>query len=533
MSHPWLPGRLLLSGVLILALVTAVAGCGGKPAGETPAPQQPQVAVYADNEDPVVYWDPADACSNEVVVLNEIYETLLKYDPIGDKFEPVLATDYSRSQDGLEWTFHLRQGVKFHTGNEMTSEAVKFSVERAVQRGAGVSYIWGPVDQILTPDAYTVVFKLKYPAALDLIVASSYGAHIVDPKEVQAHPDDWLSQGHEAGTGPYMLESWEKGGDYVLTKFPDYWRGWEGKHFDKVVFKGVTDGSTARQMLEAGQIDFIPSLPPEQIEGLKNNPNTTIVSAPSWKTMVGPMNTKKKPLSNKLVRQAISYAVPYQEIVNTALQGYAIQSRGIIPMTLWGHADDLFQYTTDLDKAKELLKKAGYPNGGLKLLLTYPSGADEVRRMAELMKASFAQVGVDLEIRAMNWEQQWDLAKNPDPNKRQDILLYNWWPAYADPYDNFVNMFHTEKDILFNLSYYSNPQVDELMDKARETAGIDRAKAVEMYKQAQEIIMEEAPQLCLYDAKSARAMASSLKGYKDNPAYQGVVFFYNCYREPK
>ncbi|MBC7340673.1 MAG: ABC transporter substrate-binding protein [Firmicutes bacterium] len=527
-AHRW--GVLALVAVLAAALAVGAAGCAGKgPAKEKP--EQPQVAVYISNEDPVVYWDPADACSNEVIVHNEIYETLIRYDPVADKFEPVLATDYSRSPDGLEWTFHLRKGVKFHnTGNEMTSEDVKFSVERAVQRGMGVSYIWDPVEEILTPDPYTVVFKLKYPAALDVVVASSYGAHIVDAKAVREHGEDWLSQGHEAGTGPYMLESWEKGGDYVFTKFPDYWRGWEGKHFDKIVFKTVPDAATARQMMEAGQADIAPNLTPEQIEGLRGKPGVAITEAPSWKTLVGPMNTKKKPLNNKLVRQAISYAVPYEEIVNTALQGHAIQSSGVIPKGLWGHAENLY-YTTDLEKAKELLSKAGYPGGGFKLVLTYPSGADDVRRAAELMKASFARIGVDLEIRAMNWEQQWDLAKNPDPQKRQDILLYHWWPAYADPYDNLVNMFHTEEDILFNLAYYSNPRVDELMNKARETAGVDRARAIELYRQVQEIIMDDAPQLCLYDRKSVFALRTSLKGFRPNPAYQDVAFFYNCYRE--
>ncbi|MEW6398482.1 MAG: ABC transporter substrate-binding protein [Bacillota bacterium] len=517
-----------LGPLLVVILTVSLLAACSKPAQQ---PAKPQVAVYANSSEVMVFWDPSDSFSNEIVAMNNMYETLLRYDPIAGKFTPVLATDYSHSPDGLEWTFHIRKGVKFHTGNAMDAHAVKYSIERTIQRGKGASFIWDSVDRIEVPDQYTVVFKLKYPAPLDLVVSSGYGAHIFDPQAVKEHGEDWFAAGHEAGTGPYTLESYDKAGDLVLTEFPDYWGGWEGKHFDKVVFKQVTEPTTRRQMIEAGQADYTNQLPLDQIADLQKNPKVNVVVTPSFQNLLGMLNTEKKPLNNPDVRRAISCAVPYRDIISTVMLGYASQARGPVPKGLWGYSEEVPQYTYDPDKARALLEKAGYGKGGLKLTLTYTSGDDQERRVAELMKASFAELGIGLEIRVMNWEQQWELAKNPDPQKRQDIFLFYWWPDYADPYSFLVNLFHSEPEIVFNLSYYRNPEYDRLIEEGRRVSGIDRQQAIAKYVQAQKILVEDAAALFLYDLEYVRPVAASLKGFVDNPAYPHVVWWYDCYRE--
>ncbi|HHY94294.1 MAG TPA: ABC transporter substrate-binding protein [Firmicutes bacterium] len=522
-------GRRLASMVLALLLVASLGlGCS-KPASKPPA--EPTVAVYANSSEVMVFWDPSDSFSNEIIAMNTMYETLLRYDSINDKFIPVLATDYSRSADGLEWTFHIRKGVKFHTGNTMDAHAVKYSIERTMQRGKGASFIWDAVKEIDTPDDYTVVFKLKYAAPMDIVVSSGYAAFIFDPQAVKEHGEDWFAAGHEAGTGPYMLESYDKATDLVLTKFPDYWKGWEGKHFDKVVFRQVTEPTTRRQMIEAGDADYANQLPLDQIAELKNNPKVKVVVTPSFQNLLGMLNTEKKPLDNPDVRRALSYAVPYQDIISAVMFGYATQGRGPVPKGLWGHSEEVPQYTYDLEKAKSLLEKAGYGKGGLKLLLTYTSGDEQERRVAELMKASLAKLGIDLEIRVMNWEQQWDLAKNPDPQKRQDILLFYWWPDYADPYSFLTNLFHSEKEIVFNLCYYKNPAYDKLIEEGHQISGVDRNQAIAKYVEAQKLLVDDAAALFLYDQQYVRVIASSLQGFADNPAYPHVVWWYDCYRE--
>jgi len=193
--------------------------------------QDDNFAIYATFATPVTNWDPNIEFSNGIITFCNTYETLLKYDPLAeDKMIKVLATDYSTSSDDLTWTFHLRKGVKFHDGTDFNAEAVKFSIDRTMRINKGAAYIWDAVDKINVVDDYTVEFKLKYPAPIDLISTSTYAAFIMSPTALKSHPDNWLSEieGFECGTGPYKLESYNEGQqEAVLTWFEDYWRGWE------------------------------------------------------------------------------------------------------------------------------------------------------------------------------------------------------------------------------------------------------------------------------------------------------------------
>lgn len=516
---------------LIVALLMVVSmvltGCGsGKQAGT-----QPQIAFYAYNSEPILDWDPSVEFSNGIVVLNNVYETLMKYDPLQDQFQPLLATEYKKSADGLVWTFKLREGVKFHDGTEMNAQAVKFSIDRTIKLQKGAAYIWSAVKEIKIVDNNTVEFDLSYPAPIDLVSSSGYSAFIVSPKAVQSHPDEWLSQGHEAGTGPYMLQSYKMGEEVVLTAFKDYWKGWEGKHFDKVVIKKIPEAVSRRQLVEKGEADITFNLPSEDIQSLTNNSKVNIVEGPSFQNLFFLFNCQKAPFNNKLVRQAMSYAFPYQDVVKYAMGGLASQAKGAIPTGMWGHGDNLTQYTTDLAKAKQLLAQAGYPNGGFKLLLTYMSGDEDERKSAELFKSQLAKLNINLEVRAMPWESQWELSKSKDPNQRQDIMAMYWWPDFASPYSWFFNLYHSEKDIMYNLAYWYNGSFDKVVDKANEISGINRQQAEQMYIDAQKIIVDEAPAIFAFDKKNVFITSKSFKGFQDNPIYPNVVFFYDTHRE--
>lgn len=518
--------------VTILALaVTLISGCGGGSNNASQNKGKPKIAFYAYNTIPILDWDPSIEFSNGILALHNVYETLLKYDPLEDKIIPVLATDYTKSEDGLFWTFHIRKGVKFHDGTDLNAEAVKFSIERTMKLGKGASFIWEPVKEINVKDDYTVEFVLKYPTALDLITASAYAAFIMSPKAVQSHPEGWLTQGNEAGTGPYKLESFKMGEEVVLTKFDDYWQGWEDNKFDKVVIKKIPETATRRQLAEKGEVDITMGLTYEDISALKNSEVVDIVESPSFENLIFLFDTQQKPLDNVLVRQALSYAFPYEDVVNYTMGSYARQSKGCVPYGLWGHGEDLKQYKYNLGKAKELLSQAGYPNGGFKVVLTYASGDENEKKAAELYKAELAKLNVELEIRGMPWESQWEMARNNDPKKRQDIYVMYWWPDVASPYTYLYTLFHDREDILYNLSYWKNKDFDKLVDEGLEISGIDRNLAAKKYIQAQEILIEEAPAIFAYDKKYVRVINKTFKGYKDNPAYPHVVFFYDTYRE--
>ncbi|MFQ5794277.1 MAG: ABC transporter substrate-binding protein [Candidatus Bipolaricaulia bacterium] len=511
--------------LVALLFISLVGGIGFS----VSAQDSPDVAIYVNSSEIMIFWDPSDGFSNEIVAMHNMYETLLRYDPFSDSFTPLLAESYEQSEDGLTWTFQLRKGVKFHTGNEMDAQAVKFSFERTMQRGLGASFIWASVDRIEAVDDYTVRFHLSFPAPLDLVVAAAYAAYVFDP----AFSDhDWFAAGNDSGTGPYTVQRWSLGEqiELVLKKFDGYWQGWQGEHFETVVFQVVSEPSTRRLMIERGEADFTNRLPVTDIDALRTNPKIEIIETTAWQNLLSLFNTQKPPLNNKLVRQALAYTIPYDDIVEGALQGFGRQSRGIIPFSLWGYSERVKQYTHNLEVAKRLLTAAGFPNGGFKIVLTYVAGDELERKVAELWKSELAKLNIELEPRGMPWEAQWDLGKSPNPLRRQDIFLFYWWPDYANPHSFMQAMFASEDEILFNLSYYSNSIYDDLISAAERSAGLDRDQAIELYADSQNILMEDAPGVALVDIKYQRAKRESLSGYVDNPAYAHVVFFYDTFR---
>ncbi len=494
--------------------------------------QDDDFAFYAFHDVPITDWDPSVEFSNGIVSLNNIYETLLRYDPLEDKFIKVLATDYTTSSDGLTWTFTLRKGVKFHDGTELNADAVKFSIERTMRINKGAAFIWEAVDKINVVDNYTVEFRLKYPTPLDLICSSGYGAFIMSPTIVKSRPDNWLSEGNEAGSGPYELERYQQErGEVVLTWFEDYWGGWEGDHFKKAVIKGVTEVATRRLLIESGEADFTWRLLYEDIASLQASKDVNVSVGPSFINYVLEFNTQREPLNNKLVRQALAYAFPYQDVVSYVFEAYGRQARGPIPYGLWGHSEELFQYKYDLNKAKELLEEAGYPDGGFKFLNTYVAADEASRKILELFKASLAKLNIDLEIRGMPWVSMWAMGKDDDPEKRQDLFMEIWWPDVVSPHSWLYTIFHSEEKPYFNCGYYKNKEFDDLVDKAWREAGLDKDRSAKTYIEAQKILVEDCPAIFTVDIMNTYFLNKTFKGYKDNPAYAHVVFFYDTYRE--
>ncbi|MCX7855219.1 MAG: ABC transporter substrate-binding protein, partial [Anaerolineae bacterium] len=269
--------------------------------------------------------------------------------------------------------------------------------------------------------------------------------------------------------------------------------------------------------------------PRENLAALDARPDVVVYTNPAFQNLVGLLNVRKPPLDNKLVRQAISYAFPYERFIQTVVSGYAVQSRGPVPLGMWGHSDKLFQYTYDLDKARELLAQAGYPNGGFKLVMTHVAGDLDERQAGEVWKAELAKLGIDLEVRGMSWEAQWDLGKS-DPMQAQDIFVMYWWPDYVSPYSFLYSMFHCEEETLFNLAYYCNPRYDELIDEGNRLSGSNRKEAERLFIEAQKILVEEAVAVFFYDLVNTHVLRADIKGYVDNPSYPHVVFFYELSR---
>lgn len=508
----------------------------------TTTPPQRTVITYASLSE-MTTADPSTDFSNSILWMSVVYEPLLWYDPLKNEFIPALAESYEHNEDSTVWTFHLRRDAKFHDGTPVTAEAVKFSIERTIALGQGAAFIWDPVERIETPDDYTVVFYLKYSAPLDEIVASSYGAWIFSPKIVEyagaansTDPKvaDWFNAGHEAGSGPYKLIKWDPENEIILEKFQEWW-GWKDPSYplksdkapDVFIVKIVKDSVTQERLVQSGDIDIAEYVPLDDIETLKQDPNLQVVTKPSFQNLLMLINTKKPPLDNVLVRRAIAHAIPYDDIVAIARNGYASVASGPIPKGMWGHFDNL-TYKYDLELAKQLLADAGYPNGlDRTLLLVYTAGDIYEQRTAELIKSSLAKIGINVEVRPMSWEEQWSLAQSgwENPENAQDLFIFYWWPTYITPFDFLYNMFHSDSTA-FNLCYYTNPDFDKTIEEAVYWEGIDRAKALHLYYQAQKMLYDDVPAVPLWDMIDVRVARANIGGLTDaiNPAYPTVIF---------
>lgn len=528
---------------ILVAAVMALVAAGCEGAGEEPQPgttgpgaTETPVAVdttftYSAYSEILTDWDPATEYSNEVIAFHNIYETLTRYNAETQEVEPLLAESWSASEDALTWTFTLREGVTFHTGRPMTADAVKAAIERTIELGAGAAYIWSAVESIEAPDDRTVVFNLSYPSPIDLVASGTYAAYVYDTEAAgDLDLNAWFQEGNEAGTGPYMVESWEPGEEFELrlAAYPDYWGGWDGPHYDRLEFRVTPEATTAAQLLESGQVDYVQRMTPQLWSTFEGKEGFVTTAASSWQTLFALLNTADGPLADLNARLGVAYGIDYAGIM-AALQGAAEPLSGYIPPGLWGHSDDLPNYTYDPERASEYLAKAGYgPEGDpLSLELIYTKGDADEELVATLMKSNLADLNIDLDVRGLQWQAQWDKGKSADPADRQDIFVFYWWPDYPDPISWFYNLFRTEEEPFFNLAYYSNPTIDGQMDEASSLSATDRDAAIAMYEQMQVTLLEDAPAIPLYNQVYQRAMLSSVGGYVDNPSYPSVVFVYD------
>jgi peptide/nickel transport system substrate-binding protein len=504
----------------VAALAAAAASSGGAAADST--------FTYATVSQVMVGWDPSTAYSNEIVAMSNMYETLTRYDSRTHKAVPLLARSYASSNHGKTWTFQLRKGITFHTGRPLNAASAKAALMRTITLNQGASYIWGAVKSISTPGPYTLVFHLKYPTPLDLNASADYAAYIFDAKAAPAKKlAAWFAAGHDAGTGPYTVDQWSKGQEVELRlkAYPGYWRGWKGRHYTNVVFRVVPSATTTAQLVRSKQVTFAERMTPQLWASFKNTSGIATRATPSWQNLLAMLNTKSGALGNVTVRRAVEYAIDKRGIL-AALKGAAEPQVGVIPTGLWGSLNSLAaSYPYNPDKAKQLLKDAGV--GSVKLVLTYTQGDADEELVSTLMKSNLAQVGIQLDVQPLAWPVQWAKAKSSNLSTRQDILLFYWWPDYADPYSWFVNLFKTEKEPYFNLAYYSNPGLDKQIDQAEPLAATNRPGAVSLYRRMQTTLMRDAAVVPLYVQVYQRAYLSSLQGFVDNPAYPNVIFVYD------
>ncbi|MGI8330931.1 ABC transporter substrate-binding protein [Actinomadura scrupuli] len=508
-------------------LAVTATGCSGGTVRKS-APPVSRPFVYSFNLNVVTDWDPATSYSNEIIAMQNIYESLTRYDTAAKTVKPLLATKWNSSADGKTWTFTLRDGVKFHTGTPVTSTAAKAAIERTIKLEGGSAYIWSAVKTIDTPDPKTLVFHLKYAAPLDLISASDYGAYIYDTSVPGgAELKSWLGKGHDTGTGPYTVASWNKGQETELRlgQVKDYWGGWSGSHYTSVEFRDTPQVTTAWQQLQTGGVSFVNRLNPQLFAQAKNTRGVQTQSTPSFQNLLALFNTTAGPLKDVNLRKAIQAAIDYDGLA-AALKGSVTPATGIVPNGLVG-ADPSLAMHQNTAQLTQLLNQAGYGPGKkeLRLDLTYAQGDADQQTAVTLLSSTLKSVNVTLDAKPMQWDAQWTRAKGNDPAKRQDIFLMYWYPDYPDAYSWFLNVFRSANPVSFNLTYLKDSGIDSTIDKLPELTATNRTTAQTTYTDLQKkLLTDQAVAAPLYVQQYQRAYAKTVGGYVDNPAYPNVVF---------
>ena len=480
------------------------------------------IATYDDVKD----WDPATAFSLEVLPMSNIYEPLLWYDASTDSGHlfPGLAVSYSKSSDGLTWEFILREGVFFHDGSPVDSESVKFVVDRNKTMNGGASYIWSAVDSVLTVGPQKVRFKLSFPAPLDKIVSSQYGAWMYSPNMVNLSEQD-KHKGYAIGTGPYRFKEWIKNKHIVLDKNTSYWRKWErDNHFDSVIIKVVSEASTRLQMIEGGVVDYALLIPVQLLERLDSNPSISISYRPSWINHFYLLNTKKHPTDDIWVRRAIAASMDREAIAKYVYRDSGIEAVGVIPknMPLFSPPDSLIPFNMEL--ASDYLAKSGLKNKKGTLDISYISTSEEYRLTSFHLMDNLRGIGLSLELKPGVWSMNWDKARQfkTSPN----IISMAWWPTLSSPSDWFFGMYHTEEFPLFNLSYYSNPVIDSLINEGWKNEARDPEASKKIYTQIQNILINDCVVVPAVDINVQSVHRTNITGFKNNPAYSTLLVYH-------
>jgi peptide/nickel transport system substrate-binding protein len=507
----------------------------GKVAVQESAAADAKTLVVASGADAVTLDPQVSFDGQSPLLWRAVYENLLIYD--GDTLDivPHLAESYDVSEDGLTYTFKIRPGVTFSDGEPLNAAAVKMSIDRQIGVEQGIAFALAGVTAVDTPDDMTVVLTLSAPSdgALSAF-AGNYAPYIISPKAIKDNEQDgdwaqgWLRD-NMVGTGPYVLDNYSQSQQAVFNRNPNYWGGWDGEHFEQLFVKYVKESATERLLLEQGEVDVALFLPDDAVEELDGAAGITVTDVPSFNLYYLVFNCKEGPTADKKVRQALSYGFDYQTWVNDVMRGKAQQARGPIPSNFVGFNPNTLQYTYDPDKARQLLADAGYPDGGFEIDYTYETGYFWKRPLGELFQSNMADLGVTVNIQELSPTAWADLLSNPETARHAFGLV--WWPTLATPFDYMFSLFATgaQGTAGYNWGYYSNPELDKLLDQG--AAEVDDAKRTEIYNKAQELLVDDAPALFVYEKRYRLPMRDNVEGFVFNGVYIETLNFYGMSKQ--
>lgn len=492
----------------VFALFTAMfllcgmlAGCGPTGSSSTTTDGSDDGAkdtlIVAIPESPT-YMDPmVQASIGTYRVTTQMFDRLVMMDN-DMNLVPGLAESWEVIDDTTT-VFHLRQGVKFHNGEEMTSEDVKYSLERCIAN-PGVNYNYLIIESITCDDDYTVTIKTSAPFNALLYRLSLDAASIIC-KSADTSAEEFNK--NPVGTGPFKFVSWELGGDVVLEAFEDYWGGTPA--VKRVIFRTIPEALNRTIGLETGEVDLAYDLGITDLESLAGNESVTTLTSPSTTVWYVGMNVQKAPFDNEKVRQAVAYALDPQGYIDLVFSGEATPANyTMLPPSVDGYVSDCSDYSCNVEKAKELLAEAGYPDGFSTTL--WCSDTQVMRDSAVVIQEQLRQVGINAEVKTLESGQ----FQSETGNGAHDMFIMS--KTSIDPDSMLRSMYHTEAlGPSGNRCFWTTPEVDALIDEASTTT--DTEHAMELYAEIQSKVAEAAPLVPMAVEHLNAGMQSNVKGF--------------------
>ena len=464
-----------------------------------------------------------------------IYNRLVEFEHGKTKLIPALAESWEISEDAKTYTFRLREDVKFHTTEyftptrNMNADDVIFSFMRQKDESHPYHNVSGGlykyfesmgmgelIDSIKKIDDYTIVMQLTRPEAPFLanlamdyasILSKEYADQLAKKNQQQQIDQQPI------GTGPFQFKKYMKDSIVRFESHPAYFKG-EPK-IKKMVFSINTDASVRTQKLLNGECHLLNEPAPQDLEKIRASKQHKVTSAPGLNVGYLAFNTSKKPFDNKLVRQAINHALNKDSYMEAIYLNQATPAVNPLPPTIWSYNKNIEPYEYSIEKAKDLLKQAGYENGFEAELWTLPVSRPynpNGKKMGEMMQADLAKIGIKVKLITYDWSTYLDKTRKGE----HDMAQLGWSGDNGDP-DNFLNILLSCEAIEGgnNISKWCDKKYSGLVQKARTET--DTETRTKLYEQAQEIFHQEAPWAPIAHATVFKAMDKNLQGYKINP----------------
>jgi peptide/nickel transport system substrate-binding protein len=494
----------------------ALAGCAPTP---TPAPTAaPQATVTAPAQASATgeitigyqvtmpHLDPhRNPAANVESVIRNMYECLVSFSKDVKTMEPQLATEWERIDD-LTLQFKLREGVKFHNGEEFDALAVAYSLRRFKDPAVEAPYrsAYEVIDHVDVIDKYTVNVVTTKPDPVLLRRLAVYHANIVPPGYfTSASMEDIATK--PIGTGPYKLVSWEEDENLVLEVNPDYWG--DMPSIERVTIRAIPESGTRTSALLAGDVDLISKVSPDDYERINGSGSAAVRAREGNRVNFVYMMLSAEPFQNKLVRQAMNYGANIPGVVETVLKG-----RGF-PRATWlnpwhqGYDPSVEPYPYDPDKAKELLAEAGYPDGFETTLYTTMGRVPKDQEVGQAIGGQLEKIGVKAEVVPLEWGTYLDKC---GPGNCDPMWMASWGNYLMDADGTLFTQLHSSSLAATTFEGgYKNEEIDALLEEARSI--VDQEKRTELYTEVQKLAQEDPPVIFGYAIEDAYGVSDKVE----------------------